>query len=236
MICCGSCGGPPLIDLHTFRGSWLGIGFFSTDDENQCCQLPASLPKILPPAEQANLSEIIYSFPGLNLDPTNNNFVYPYLTSAPLRNVQLILWHDLINNTITSHSKKENIPQTVPQLIESLKSLQNLFCVVTCQRDGAPYFFEDLLKALPCYVIDVTKHIISATEQLNDTIISQYERFYQSADLELRSLSVTLHYQTNIKRIFKTRGTKRRNTSDRRETKKALKVKPKTLYETNLVR
>ena len=145
--------------------------------------------KSLPQAEQDNLSEIISSFPGLNLDPTNNHFVYPYLTSAPLRNVQLILWHELLNNTLTSHPKKKNIPQTVPQLIETLKSLQNLFCVVTCQRDGDPYIFEDLLKALPCYVIDVTKHIISAIEQLNDTIISQYKRLHQSADLELRSLS-----------------------------------------------
>ena len=184
--------------------------------------------KSLPQAEQDNLSEVIYSLPGLNLDPTTNNFVYPFLTSAPFENVQLILWHDLLNNTLTSHSKKKNIPQTVPQLIETLKSLQNLFCVVTCQRDGAPYIFEDLLKNLPCYVFDVTKHIISATEQLNNSIISQYKRLHQSADLELRSLSVILHYQTNIKRIFKTRGTKRRKASDRREAKKALKANPKT--------
>ena len=179
--------------------------------------------KSLPQAEKDNLSEIIYSFPGLNLDPTTNNFVYPYLTSAPLRNVQSI---PLLNNALTSHPKK-NIPQTVPQLTETLKSLQNLFCVVTC-RDGAPYIFEDLLKALPCYVIDFKKHIISATEQLNETIISQNKCLHQSADLELRSLSVILHYQTNIKRNFKTGGTKRRNTSDRREAKKALKANSKT--------
>lgn len=176
--------------------------------------------KSLPEAEQDNLSKVIYSYPGLSLDPNSSNCIYPYLTSSPLSNLQLIIWHDLLNNTITSHPVKKNIPQTVPQLIDTLKSLPNLFCVITCQRDGAPHLFEDLFEALPCYVIDVTKHIISSSEQLDNSILSQYRLLHQSADLELRSLSVILHYQTNIKRIFKTRGRKRRNAGERREAKR----------------
>ena len=101
-------------------------------------------------SEQHKLADSVHSLPGLNLDPNTANYCYDYLTSTQLRKRNLILWHDLLNNTITSHPKKNNIPQTVDQLIANLKTIPNLFCVVTCQRVGAPYIFDDLVKTLDC--------------------------------------------------------------------------------------
>ena len=89
-------------------------------------------------SEQHKLADSVHSSPGLNLDTNTANYCYDYLTSTQLSKRNLILWHDLLNNT-TSHPKKNNIPQTVDQLIATLKSIPNLFCVVTCQRVGAPY-------------------------------------------------------------------------------------------------
>ena len=162
-------------------------------------------------SEQHKLADSVHSLPGLNLDPKTANYCYDYLTSTQLRKRNLILWHDLLNNTITSHPKNNNIPQTVDQLIATLKTIPNLFCVVTCQRVGAPYIFDDLVKALDCYVIDVTKHVIGASEQIDESVHS---------DIELRTLVSVLHYYPNIKRIFNTRGTKRRSAGDRREAKR----------------
>ena len=80
--------------------------------------------------------------------------------------------------------------------------------------------FDDLVKALDCYVIDVTKHVISASEQIDESVLAEYRRFHQHSDIELRTLATVLHYYPNIKRICKTRGNKRRSAGERREAKR----------------
>ena len=174
----------------------------------------------LKPSEQEKLSDIVYSFPGLYLEPNTSKYCYDYLTSAPSRNRNTILWHDLLNNTSTSHPKKKNTPQTVDELIETLKTIPNLFYVVTCQRKGAPYIFDKFVKAPKCYVIDVTKHIISASEETDELVLAEYREFHQYPDVELRRLASELHYNTDINRIFKTRGAKRQSAGERREAKR----------------
>ena len=115
-------------------------------------------------SEQEKLSDIVHSYPVLDLHTNTSNYCDDYLTSASLRNRNIILWRDLVNNTLTSHPRKKNIPQMVDELIETLKTNPNFFCNATCQREGAPYIYNDLVKSLNCYLIDVTKHIISASE------------------------------------------------------------------------
>ena len=171
-------------------------------------------------SEQDKLADPVHSFPGLNLDPSTSNYCLDYLTSTPLRNCKVVLWHDLLNNTTTSHPKKGNIPQTIEELIATLKTIPNLFCVVTCQRKGAPYIFDYLLNSLDCYVIDVTKHIISASERIDESLIAEYRKLHQAADIESRTLATVLHYFLDFNRIFKTRGTKRRTAAEKREAKR----------------
>ena len=143
-----------------------------------------------------------------------------FLNCEPLKDRQIILWHDLINNSITSHPKKKNTPLTLDELVSTLQNLQNLYCVVTCQRDGAPYIFDFLLNKLNCYVIDITKHLISATDKLDQSQLEKYSKLHQSPELELRSLGVVLLHSSNIQRIFKSRGTKRQSGAARRRAKK----------------
>ena len=171
-------------------------------------------------SEQDKLADPVHSFSGLNLDPRTSNYCIDYLNSTPLRNCKIVLWHDLLNNTIISHPKKGNIPQTIEELIATLKTILNLFCVVTCQLKGAPYIFDNLLNSLVCYVIDVTKHIISASERIDESLIAEYRKLHQAADIESRTLATVLHYFPDFNRIFKTRGTKRRTAAEKREAKR----------------
>ena len=106
------------------------------------------------------------------------------------------------------------------KLVSTLLNLKNLYCVVTCQRDGAPYIFDILLNNLNCYVIDITKHLISATDRLDRSKLEKYSKLHQSPELELRSLGVVLHHSSNLQGIFKSRGTKRRTGAARRQAKK----------------
>ena len=156
------------------------------------------------------LRELVHAGPGFSLNPESVNKskdVYNYLKSEELRDTRTILWHDLINNTITPHKSNNYQPQSVNQLVASLRSLTNLCGIVYCQRTGSPNIFEDL-RTLDCPIIQVTTDILSKSEQRSEVFVEKYKALHQSSDLELRSLGVVLHYYPNLRKILKTRNTK----------------------------
>ena len=132
------------------------------------------------------------------------------------------LWSPSLESTVArftkqnyhTASKKKNLPQTVEQIVSTIKTLRNIHCVVTYQRDGRPPIVNTLLESLNCYLI------ISASEKLEQATLIEYKKLHKSPEPELRSLGVELHYYPNIKRIFSTRGIKRRTIGERREAKK----------------
>ena len=168
------------------------------------------------------LRELVHAGPGFSLNPESVNKskdVYYYLQSKELKNTRIILWHDLINNTITPHKRHNYQPQSVNQLVASLRSLTNLCGIVYCQRTGSPNFFEDL-RTLDSPIIQVTTDILSKSEQRSEVLVEKNKALHQSSDLELRSLGVVLHYYPNLRKILKTRCTKRTTHEQRREAKR----------------
>ena len=145
--------------------------------------------------------------------------VYNYLKSEELRNTRIILWHDLINKTIKTHKSNNYQPQSVYQLVVSLRRLTNLCGIVYCQRTGSPNIFDDL-RTLDCPIIQVTNDILSKSEQRSEVLVGKYKALHQSSDLELISLGVFLQYYPKLRKISKTRGTKRRTHEQRREAKR----------------
>ena len=64
------------------------------------------------------------------------------------------------------------------------------------------------------------KHIFSASERIDESLIAEYRKLQQAADIELRTLATVLHYFPDWNRIFKTRGTKSRTAGEKREAKR----------------
>ena len=61
------------------------------------------------------LRELVHAGPGFSLNPESVNKskdLYNYLKSEELRDTRIILWHALINNTITPHISN-NYPVTL---------------------------------------------------------------------------------------------------------------------------
>ena len=123
------------------------------------------------------LQELVHAGPGFSLNPESVNKskdVYNYLKSEELRDTRIILWHDLINNTITPHKSNNYQPQSVNQLVASLRSLTNLCGIVYCQRTGSPNIFEDL-RTLDCPIIQVTTDILSKSEQRSEVLVERVQ-------------------------------------------------------------
>ena len=179
------------------------------------------------------LRELAHAGPGFSLNPESVNKskdVYNYLKSEELGDTRIILWHDQINKTITLHKSNNYQPQSVNQLVASLRSLTNLCGIIYCQRTGSPNIFEDL-RTLDCPIIQVTTDILSKSEQRSEVLVEKYKALYQSSDLELRSLGVVLHYYPNLRKILKTRGTNQELTSNEERLREKEKTTKGELLE-----
>ena len=80
--------------------------------------------------DQQNLNEIVHAIARLNLNPnsvkTEKN-VFNYLLSSDLKKKKIILWHCLINNTISQHYKtNRNNPVAGKDLLATLQKIPNI--------------------------------------------------------------------------------------------------------------
>ena len=150
---------------------------------------------------------------------TSQQNVLNYIRSPDLSNKQIVHWHDLIRNIITSHRFNNYKPRSVNQLLLSLQILPNLYDIVYCQCEGTDNIF-DRWRTLDTTVFDNTNDILSKSEQQKETLIEKYRKLLQSPSLELRTLGVVLHYYSNPQKKFTKRGTKRRSHGERRQSKK----------------
>ena len=99
--------------------------------------------------------ELVQAGPGFSLDPesvTKSRDVYNYRKSEDFKITKQRSWHDLINNTITPHKSYNYQPQSVTQLVASLRGLTNVCGIVYCQLTGSPNTFEDL-RTFDCLII-----------------------------------------------------------------------------------
>ena len=92
------------------------------------------------------------------------------------RESPVILWHDVINNSVTSHPKHPRTPITTGK---ELERIPNLVGIVYVQRktptSTAPDLFKDLLK-LRIPVLHLTKDLLSKQKQNNPDYTKPYPK------------------------------------------------------------
>ena len=133
---------------------------------------------------------------------------FRHLNLPETRNKQIVLWHDLINNSITPHWTNNNLPLTANQLATELRRIPNLHSIIYCHRSGAPDNFQfllDHLRDLNIIIIDIPKHILSNSEQFDQKLVGSYKRLHQSQDQELRTLAVISYYFPRLDLVFRVR-------------------------------
>ena len=87
------------------------------------------------------LSRISFGTKGLSLNPKSIHNVLNLdflLEKGSLRNKkEIMLWHDVLNNTITKHRLNNKKAETVPNLIKTLrKHSWRIKAIIYCQRKG----------------------------------------------------------------------------------------------------
>ena len=108
----------------------------------------------------------ITAIPGLSLNPraTNQFTVLQNLLVGKLKNYRILIWHDVINNSLTPHSSNNNNPCTVKELVVILKGIKKrVTAIVYCRRKFKGKLLPDISERLAetgIRITEVKRHLI----------------------------------------------------------------------------
>lgn len=111
------------------------------------------------------------------------------LNNGRLRRAKnIIIWHDIINNSLTPHNTNKNRPCSIPELIEIILQYKNRISgIVYCQRTGAPNILQQL-KETEIPIIDAKTKLISTKNQRKERVLRDLARLHPSFKLESKFL------------------------------------------------
>ena len=164
--------------------------------------------KTLTLVEQTSYNDEIFSIPGLSLNKNTRNprkIVQNLLSKDLKEQNNIVIWHDVLNNSISRHESNNFQALTVPELIDVLKGLQDkLSALVYCQRHRTPNIF-DALNVLKTEhnieVFNIVKDFISSKKQKDPELLKKYKALHQSPELELKSLNFILRNESQLSAI-----------------------------------
>ena len=156
------------------------------------------------PEGQKALNEKVYSIPGLSLNIHAKNLrkIVQNLIEQDFKDEkELIIWHDVINNSICKHKSNFYRALSVIDLVNVLKSYQDrIRALVYCQRNRTPDIFAELQKT-NILVFGIEKDLISLRKQKDSDYLQNLKALHQSPDLELKHLHTILKFEDDLSQI-----------------------------------
>ena len=118
------------------------------------------------------------------------------------KNEQLIIWHDLIKNSVTSPRKDPRKPLAPEQLVNEIKNIKHkVVGIVYCVR-GAPDVYKEL-KGTGIPVLHIVKDLLSRRNQKDKELVRSYSQLHLAPHLEIKTLTIVRNHGDNLKAIIK---------------------------------
>ena len=112
-----------------------------------------------------------------------------------LHKSDIIIWHDAINNSLTSYRTNNYREFALAELATVLENYQDrLKAIVFCPRNGATNIFG-FLKQTSIVTVHVITDLVSKRKQKVQNLIKDYYQMHQKHHLELKSLTLVLTHQ-----------------------------------------
>ena len=141
---------------------------------------------------------------GLSLNPNNVSKLKKLqwlLRNGSLKSREIILWHDVINNSITKHPKNFNTKCSPEQLTEIITNFQHqIAAIIYIRRDGTPHIFEKLRKTKPL-IIDAIKRLLPKQKQNDIDTVVALSKLHPPPSLELKLLNKVLSKRHNLRSL-----------------------------------
>ena len=141
---------------------------------------------------------------GLSLNPNNVSKLKKLqwlLRNGSLKSREIILWHDVTNNSITKHPKNFNTKCSPEQLTEIITNFQHqIAAIIYIRRDGTPHIFEKLRKTKPL-IIDAIKRLLPKQKQNDIDTVAALSKLHPPPSLELKLLNKVFSKRHNLRSL-----------------------------------
>ena len=158
-----------------------------------------------------------FATPGLSFNPNARNYLKNLdnlLSTGCLRHrADIVIWHDLINNTLSSHRSNNYNACSVQQLLHIL-ARQQIAAIVYIQREKTPYVFRQLC-SLGILILPVGK-LLSPKKRRDFAIRSDLTTAHPRTDTERSLLRTVLRNKTDLRKLLNRRSQTKRSSQDQR--------------------
>ena len=148
---------------------------------------------------QKQLKKSVLAIRGLSLNPfvTNARKTVQFYLNNSLKFQQVILWHDVINKSVSHHPSNNNRPLALPNLLKT-----QILAVVYCQRRGIQDVYPDLQES-GIVTISILRDIISKRKAKDLALVKKYFALHQVPCLETKTLTIVRLYSANLSVLVK---------------------------------
>ena len=142
--------------------------------------------------------------PRLSLNPrASSQFtVLQNLLVGKMKNYRILIWHDVINNSLTPHSSNNNNPCTVKKLVVILKGIKKrVIEIVYCRRKFKGKLLPDISERLTetgLRINEVKRHLILRRKNSDPVFLDEL------AELHPTPASQNIFLQTILRHLKKT--------------------------------
>ena len=160
-----------------------------------------------------------FANPGLSFNPNARTYLKKidnFLSTGCLRQrVDIVIWHDLINNTLSSHRSNNYKACPVQQLLHILaRHRHRIAAIVYIQREKTPYVFRQLCSS--GILISPMGKQLSPKKRRNFAIRSDLTTVHPRTDTERSLLRTVLRIEADLRKLLKRRSQTKRSSQDQR--------------------
>ena len=160
-----------------------------------------------------------FAFTGLSFNPNARNYLKNLdnlqSTSCLRHRADIVTWHDLINNTLSSHRSNNYNAGSVQQLLHILaRHRHRIATIVYIQREKTPYVFRQLCSS-SILILPVGK-LLSPKKRRNFAIRSDLTTVHPHTDTERSLLRTVLRNETDLRKLLNRRSQTKRSSQDQR--------------------
>ena len=158
----------------------------------------------IPSEKRLAYKEKIFTIPGLSLNCHAKNpqkIVQNFLRQDFAEKTEIVIWHDVLNNSLPKHKSNNFRALSVSELLEILKSLENkLRALVYCHRIRTPDI-SHVLKTQNVPVFRIETDFFSTRKQNDPQILKELKAIHQRPEFELKYLDIILRKETDLAQI-----------------------------------
>ena len=169
------------------------------------------------------LKKDIIASRGLSLNPKSISplkILQNLLKKGFLESKKIIIWHDVVSNSISKHRSNTDNPCEIDKLLEILTGLKrNIEAILYCRRLGSPNLFQQL-KETGILILDVKRRLTSTRKRNNPDFSADVAAIHPQSITDIQLNRTVLENKDNLRSLVEKKRSKSENRPSQKKRRK----------------